>query len=54
MADILTVTFEIRGFRDLSVVAGSQVFVRRTLWGVGRLHFHKISKKQVRGPVQYV
>lgn len=32
MTDILTVTSEIRGFRDLSVVAGSQVFVRRN-WG---------------------
>lgn len=33
MADILTVTFEIRSFRDLSVLAGRQVFVRRTIWG---------------------
>jgi hypothetical protein len=43
MTDILTVRLEIRSFRDLPVVAGSQVL--GGLFGSGRPDFHKISKR---------
>lgn len=53
MTDALTVRLEIRSFRDLPVVAGSQVL--GDLFKAGQIRFpQNLQEKEVRGTIQYV